>query len=42
MFKANIWHPVLESARDFVKSNRLRSGSAGLAQQNSDVTLNYL
>ena len=29
IFKANIWHPGLENARDHVKSNLLRSCSAG-------------
>ena len=29
MFKANIWHPGLENARDHVKPNLLRSCSAG-------------
>ena len=29
MFKANIWHPELENTREHVKSNLLRSCSAG-------------
>ena len=29
IFKANIWHPGLENTRDHVKSNLLRSCSAG-------------
>ena len=29
IFKAKIWHPGLENARDHVKSNLLRSCSAG-------------
>ena len=30
VFKVNIWHPVLENACDYVKSNWLRSCGAGL------------